>query len=132
MKFKFQNSKFEGYFWKLDCRLRMLACEFDWLSQDACSVEAVVTSMWRSDGVHSFFRAIDLRDKQEGSKALYKPHHRKILLGHFNRMYPRTDGKKTLIWHRAKKKNGKLGPPHWHLQVPPGDGILKRPYLINF
>ena len=76
----------------------------------------VITRVWEevqgSSGVHEAHRAVDIRDEHDG-KFLFSTQEKDMIVGHMNRIYPRSDGKKVCIWHSF---NG--GPFHFHIQIP--------------
>lgn len=76
-------------------------------------------------GVHLDLRAVDIRDVSKDlmgtKKPVYTDEERLALLNYINALWPRSDGKKTCVYHDAG--DGLL---HFHLQIPAEVQILIR------
>ncbi len=101
--------------------LKQICDDFCALSQDY-GIEPVVTRVTDpvpgESGVHPQGRAVDFRDQHEGG-FLYTDEQKAAILAELNRKYPRNDGRETVISHSFQGM-----PFHFHLQIPPVDGIL--------
>lgn len=73
-------------------------------------------------GVHPQGRAVDFRDEHQlanGTARLYSDSQAQGICARLNFLYPRTDGKLVALSHRFD--GGLL---HFHLQIPPGKGVI--------
>lgn len=94
--------------------LYLASLEFEKHS-NKCGIDPMITRIYGripgDSGVHEQWRAIDFRDEFNGIFT-YKAAHREYLLRVINRLFPRSDGLSTLIWHAF----GEM-PHHFHLQI---------------
>jgi hypothetical protein len=129
---RWKDAHLEAEFHETPALLQEMAKMFDGLSA-AYGVEPVVTRVYDpvgcvstpdgpvcESGVHPAKRAIDFRDSYAGRR-LYSDEQVDELCDMMNKIYHRMDGKKTLIHHQFAG-----GEPHFHLQVPANERVLKR------
>lgn len=120
MKFKDQPSVKQ--FQNACPMLKVLAWQFEKISL-TFGIDPVVTrvisKIQGDSGVHSMGFGIDFRN-QHNDTFLYNLDQQVEILKYINELFPRSDGKKTLIHHSF---NGGLY--HWHAQVPPDINTLK-------
>lgn len=89
--------------------------EFERASLEIAKIDPVITRIFEKipgdTDVHSEMRAADIRDEIDG-KFTYTADQRDYIIDRINRRFPRSDEKKTVIWHSFDK-----GPMHFHLQI---------------
>lgn len=97
-------------------RLKKIVASFESLSLKY-KVRAVITrvsdKVKGDSGVHEDLRAVDIRGTFKG-KSYYTKIQVFNILRDINKLYPRSDGYKTAIYHSYGD-----GPAHFHLQVSP-------------
>ena len=109
--------------------LQMIIDDFVFISR-IIGIEAVCVRIYGKhpgdSGVHKDERAADFRDEYLSSR-LYTKEQVKFILTYINCKWKRTDGYKSIIHHKFKdKKTGRLGPAHFHIQVPRDLKSLRR------
>lgn len=115
---KFKEPHMEKEFEHAPILLKIIAKDIEAISK-SWGIEPVITrildvyqtSLYQESGVHNDYRAIDFRDEHNGA-FLYSLEQREFLLKQINNMYPRTDGKLSLISHAVPG-----GVRHFHLQI---------------
>lgn len=113
MKIKHQH--LEGQYKKSPALLRLIAEDFERLSMMfgiMPTITRITDKVSGESGVHPANRAIDIRD-EHGGKSVYTESQKDALVTFINALYPRTDGKHTLLHHAF---NG--GAYHFHMQIP--------------
>lgn len=112
---KFKSIQVEAEFLNLNIFLQDMAEKFDALSRTEYGQEIIITRVKEhipgDSGVHEANRAFDVRDEY-GDGRLYTDEQAKKLCQAMNIIYPRNDGKPTMIHHGF---NG--GPLHFHVQI---------------
>jgi len=113
---KFKEAKFEEQLKKTPIFLQNLVRELDLFTRMYFGIEITVTRV--SDplpgesGVHPEGRAVDLRDEHD-HKFTFNQEQRDCIVNLINARYPRNDGKKTCIHHRASETSVM----HFHIQL---------------
>lgn len=112
---KFKNQVVADEFSKTSVFLQDMAEALDNYSQMKTGQEIIITRVREkiegSSGVHEDNRAFDVRNEFEGGR-LYTDDQVKDLVSYMNTVYPRNDGKVTMIHHSFQG-----GPFHLHVQL---------------
>lgn len=97
-------------------QLQTIICDAEKFSRDTFGKSIVITrilgSIPNDSGVHSQYRAVDLRNVYKGVP-LYTESQATLFKDWLNEKYKRLDGYKTCLYHGF---NG--GPKHLHIQIP--------------
>ena len=112
---KFKTPEIEIEYLNTSLFLQEMADKLDAISKATCGQEIIITRIKEhvcgDSGVHEANRAFDFRDEYDGGR-LYTDDNVKKLCDYMNMLYPRNDGKPTMIHHSF---NG--GPLHFHCQL---------------
>lgn len=112
---KFKSELIEKEFHEVSLILQYMVNLLDEHSKEKTGQEIIVTRVKEkikgSSGVHEENRAVDVRSEFEGGQ-LYTEDQVKEMLTFMNSVWPRNDGKVTMIHHSFKG-----GPKHFHIQL---------------
>lgn len=111
---KFKSPHLEQQLKDAPLLLKFLAQDFGELAA-TLGIEPVVTRVTDpvqgESGVHTDYRAFDIRDEYNG-EFTYSESQRLMILKSLNAKYFRNDGKPSVIWHSFGG-----GPHHFHVQI---------------
>lgn len=112
---KFKTPQVEAEFHNTSIFLQDMAEKLDTFSKMEAQQEIIITRIKEhicgDSGVHEANRAFDARNEFEGGR-LYNDEQVKKLCEYMNGIYPRNDGKPTMIHHSFDG-----GPHHLHCQL---------------
>ena len=112
---KFKAPSLKDQFFRVYSKLRLIACDLDYYTQNNFKKEITVTSVYRNDkGVHGYWRGLDVR-VEHARKMFFTKKEIKLILNYINEKYPydpTRPRKETIIYHHVG-----LGPHHFHCQV---------------
>ncbi|HNA61489.1 MAG TPA: hypothetical protein PKW79_00225 [Rhabdochlamydiaceae bacterium] len=112
---KFKSPQLAEEFSKTSVFLQDMAETLDAFSKMETGQEIIITRIKEhicgSSGVHEDNRAFDARNEFEGGR-LYTDEQVKKMVSYMNTVYPRNDGKVTMIHHSFQG-----GPFHLHVQL---------------